>query len=184
MNPEPLSQFNSRGPEQRNHAPAQFQNHSLIENDRSPRGGSRQFLAASHASIQAFSVGLLMQALASCAVGATGALLVVLAEDFLRLPPSGFAWLIGAIGVGALIGPLIPNTLAKNYRDARWLFVPYVIRGIGDALMATFRSLPIALLLQFVYGLNTSTGMVVFSSTVQGERCPIGCVGASLPCST
>jgi MFS family permease len=70
--------------------------------------------------------------------------------------------------VGALLGPLIPNTFAKDYRNARWLFVPYVIRGIGDVLMATLRPLPIALLLQFVYGLNTSTGMVVFSSTVQG----------------
>jgi MFS family permease len=62
---------------------------------------------------------------------------------------------------------LIPNTFAKDYRDARWLFVPYVIRGIGDVLMATLRPLPIALLLQCIYGLNTSTGMVVFSSTVQ-----------------
>jgi MFS family permease len=110
---------------------------------------------------------LVVQAVASFAVGATGALLVVLAERYLLLPPAGFAWLIGAIGVGALLGPLIPNALAKDYRDARWLFMPYVIRGIGDVLMATFRPLPIALLLQFAYGLNTSTGMVVFSSTVQ-----------------
>jgi MFS family permease len=81
---------------------------------------------------------LLVQALASFAVGATGALLVVLAERFMRLPPAGFAWLIGAIGVGVLLGPLIPNTLARDYRDARWLFVPYIIRGIGDVLLATF----------------------------------------------
>ena len=74
----------------------------------------------------------------------------------------------GLIGAGALLGPLIPNAFAKDYRDARWLFAPYVIRGIGDVLIATFRPLPIALLLQFIYGLNTSTGMVVFSSTVQG----------------
>ncbi len=111
---------------------------------------------------------LLVQALASFAVGATGALLVVLSEKFLRLPPAGFAWLIGAIGAGALLGPLIPNALARDYRDARWLFVPYVIRGIGDMLLATFAALPVALVLLFVYGLNTSTGMVVFSSTVQG----------------
>ncbi|MFI5272528.1 MAG: MFS transporter [Ktedonobacterales bacterium] len=43
---------------------------------------------------------LVVQALASFAVGATGALLVVLAQDFLRLPPAGFALLIGAIGAG------------------------------------------------------------------------------------
>jgi MFS family permease len=111
---------------------------------------------------------LVVQALASLAVGATGAMLVVLSEEHLRLPPAGFAWLIGAIGVGALVGPLIPNALARDYRDARWLFVPYVIRGIGDALLAVVTSLPAALGILFVYGLNTSTGMVVFSSTVQG----------------
>jgi MFS family permease len=109
-----------------------------------------------------------VQALASLATGATSALLVVLAERHLQLPPAGFAWLIGAIGVGALLGPLIPSTVARDYREARWLFVPYVIRGIGDVLLAVVTALPGALLLLFVYGLNTSTGMVVFNSTVQG----------------
>jgi len=111
---------------------------------------------------------LLVQGLASFAVGATGALLVVLSEQHLRLPPSGFAWLIGAIGLGALLGPLLPNTLATDYRDARWLFVPYVIRGVGDVLIAVFTPLPVAMLILLIYGLNTSTGMVVFNSTIQG----------------
>jgi MFS family permease len=110
---------------------------------------------------------LLVQAVASLAVGAAGALLVVLSEQFLHLPAAGFAWLILAIGIGALLGPLIPNTLAKDYRNARWLFVPYLIRGVGDVLLATIRSMPVALFLLVVYGLNTSTGMVVFNSTVQ-----------------
>jgi len=110
---------------------------------------------------------LVVQALASFATGATGAMLVVLSEQQLRLSPSGFAWLIGAIGVGALLGPLIPNILARDYRDARWLFVPYVIRGVVDMLLATFTALPIALLLLFVYGLNTSTDIVVFNATLQ-----------------
>ena len=83
---------------------------------------------------------LLVQALASLATGATGAMLVVLSERHLQQPPAGFAWLIGAIGVGALLGPLIPNALAHDYRDARWLFVPYVIRGIGDVLVAIFNA--------------------------------------------
>jgi len=111
---------------------------------------------------------LLVQAVASFAVGGTGAMLVVLAEQHLRLAPAGFAWLIGAIGAGALLGPLIPNAVARDYRDARWLFVPYIIRGIGDVLIASLTPLPVALLLLFIYGLNTSTGMVVFNSTVQG----------------
>jgi len=59
---------------------------------------------------------LLIQSLASLAVGASGALLVVLAERQLELPPAGFAWLIAAIGVGALLGPLIPNALARDYK--------------------------------------------------------------------
>ena len=111
---------------------------------------------------------LLVQSLASFAVGATGAMLVVLAEEHLGLSPVDFAWLIGAIGVGALLGPFIPNTFARDYRDARWLFVPYVIRGAGDVLIAIVTPLPVALLILFIYGLNTSTGMVVFTSTVQG----------------
>jgi MFS family permease len=110
---------------------------------------------------------LLVQALASVATGATGAMLVVLSERHLQLAPAGFAWLIGAIGVGALVGPIIPNALARDYRDSRWLFIPYVIRGVGDVLLAIFTAFPIALGLLFVYGLNTSTGMVVFNSTVQ-----------------
>ena len=111
---------------------------------------------------------LFVQSLASFAVGATGAMLVVLSERHLRLPPSGFAYLIGAIGVGALLGPLIPNALARDYRNARWLFVPYIVRGIGDVLIAVLTPFPIALFILFVYGLNTSTGMVVFNSTIQG----------------
>ncbi len=136
--------------------------------------GVRRFFADARAGL-AFALRdrfvsrlLLVQGLASFAVGATGALLVVLSERHLRLPPSGFAWLIGAIGAGALLGPLIPNALAGDYRDARWLFVPYVIRGVGDVLIAVFTPLPVVLLILFVYGLNTSTGMVVFTSTVQG----------------
>ena len=35
-------------------------------------------------------------------------------------------------------------------------------------LIAVFTPLPIALAILFVYGLNTSTGMVVFNSTIQG----------------
>jgi MFS family permease len=112
---------------------------------------------------------LIVQALASLATGATSALLVVLSEQHLKLPPSGFAWLIGAIGVGSLLGPLIPNALAKDYRDTRWLAAPYIIRGVGDVLLAIVTPLPVAMLLLFAYGLNASTGVVVFNSTVQAR---------------
>ncbi len=111
---------------------------------------------------------LIVQSLASFAVGATGAMLVVLSEQHLDLRPSGFAWLIGAISAGALLGPLIPNALARDYRTARWMFVPYIVRGLGDVLLAFLTPLPVALLILFVYGLNTSAGMVVYSAAVQG----------------
>lgn len=97
---------------------------------------------------------LIVQSLASFAVGATGAMLVVLSEQHLDLRPSGFAWLIGAIDAGALLGPLIPNALAQDYRTARWMFVPYIVRGVGDVLLALFTPLPVALLILFVYGLK------------------------------
>lgn len=111
---------------------------------------------------------VVVQSLASFAVGATGAMLVVLSERHLRQPPEGFAYLIGAIGAGALVGPLIPNAFVRGRPGARWLFVPYVVRGIGDVLIAVFTPLEVALLILFVYGLNTSTGMVVFSTAIQG----------------
>lgn len=142
--------------------------------DQSSTRGLDRYLADAHEGLRyglrdpLVSRLLLVQSLASFAVGATGAMLVVLSERHLDLEAAGFAWLIGAIGVGALLGPLIPNTLATDYRNARWLFVPYVIRGVGDVLIAIFAPLPVALLILFVYGLNTSAGMVVFNSTVQG----------------
>ncbi|MBA2519040.1 MAG: MFS transporter [Chloroflexia bacterium] len=111
---------------------------------------------------------LVVQGLASLAAGATSAMLIVLAEQHLGLGPVGFGWLIGAIGIGALIGPLLPNAVAGDYRDARWLFIPYIVRGIGDVLIAVFTPLPVALIILFIYGFNTSIGVVVFSSTIQG----------------
>mgnify|MGYP001319183387 CR=1 FL=1 len=110
---------------------------------------------------------LLVQALASLATGGTSAMLVVLAERHFHLQPAGFAWFIGAIGVGALLGPLIPNVLGANYRKGRWLYTPYVIRGAGDVLLAIVTPVPAGLVLLFVYGLNTSTGVVVFNSMLQ-----------------
>jgi MFS family permease len=58
----------------------------------------------------------LVQACASLSVGATSALLVVLAEQHYDLPPGGFGSFILAIGVGALIGPFLLGLLARNYQ--------------------------------------------------------------------
>ena len=42
-----------------------------------------------------------------------------------------------------------------------------MIRGAGDVLIAWLTPFPIALFLLFVYGLCTSTGMVVYNSIMQ-----------------
>jgi DNA-binding transcriptional MerR regulator len=108
-----------------------------------------------------------VQALASFSVGATSALLVVLAQEHYRLPPAGFGSFILAIGVGALLGPLLLGLFTRDVRHPRWLFVPYVIRGVGDLLLAVTRSVAAAWFLLFVYGLNTSSGMVIYQTAVQ-----------------
>lgn len=112
---------------------------------------------------------LIVQALASLSVGATSALLVVLAQEHYRLPPSGFGTFILAIGVGALFGPFLLAMLTRDVGHPRWLFGPYVIRGIGDILMAVNTAVPVAWLLLFIYGLNTSSGMVVYQTWVQRQ---------------
>ncbi len=110
---------------------------------------------------------VLVQALASFSVGATSALLVVLAQQHYQLPPGGFGSFIMAIGVGALLGPFLLGLLARNYQRSHWLFGPYVIRGIGDVLLAVFTAPPLAWLLLFIYGLNTSSGMIVYQTWLQ-----------------
>jgi MFS family permease len=110
-----------------------------------------------------------VQALASLSVGATSALLVVLAQEHYRLPPGGFSSFILAIGVGALLGPFLLQFLARDIRHPGWLFGPYIIRGVGDVLLAIATATPIAWFLLFIYGLNTSSGMVVYQTWVQRQ---------------
>lgn len=55
--------------------------------------------------------------------------------------------MIGVIRIGALLERLIPNALARDYRSACWLFVPDVIRGVGNILLAIITPLPTALLI-------------------------------------
>ena len=109
-----------------------------------------------------------VQALASLSVGATSALLVVLAQQHYHLPPSGFGSFILAIGVGALLGPFLLALLSHgNVRHPGWLFGPYLIRGVGDVLIAVVTAVPAAWLLLVIYGLNTSSGMVTYQTWIQ-----------------
>ena len=109
---------------------------------------------------------LLMQSLAALAVGATSALLVVLAQRGYGLSPAGYGLWLGAIGAGALAGPLLVTTLARV--AARTVVcAAYAIRGVGDALLSVLPSGAAAAAVLAIYGVNTSSGMVSFQRLVQ-----------------
>ena len=109
---------------------------------------------------------LVMQALAALAVGATSALLVVLARQGYGLSPTGYGLWLGAIGAGALAGPLLVTSLARV--AARTVVsAAYAIRGAGDVLLSVLPSGAAAGAVLAVYGVNTSSGMVSFQRLVQ-----------------
>jgi MFS family permease len=112
------------------------------------------------------------QLLAALSAGATSALLVVLARDHLGLPPSGYGTLLGAIGVGAVLGPFLLTRLVTDPRRSAFVFGPYVLRGLVDIVLAAFTALPVALAALVAYGLGTSTGAVTFNSLLQAHTPP------------
>src|SRR6266536_555920 len=97
------------------------------------------------------------------------ALLVVLAGRRLGVGPGGFGLLLGAIGVGAAIGPLLLARLTSNPRRPGLVFGPLLLRGGVDLVLATVRSLPVALGALVGYGVGTSTGMVTYNALLQAE---------------
>lgn len=109
-----------------------------------------------------------VQILASLSAGATGGLLVVLAADWLGVGPSGFGVLLGAIGVGAALGPLALRSRIRA-GDRRWLFGPYVLRGGVDLTLASVGNPVVAAGALAAYGVGTSTGMIAYHSTLQTQ---------------
>ena len=108
-----------------------------------------------------------VQALAALSAGATSALLVVLAQDHLHVEASGFGLLLGAIGIGAGVGPLILQRLVTDVRRPVLLFGPYLLRGIVDLILAAFANFAVALGALAAYGFGTSTGNVTYNSALQ-----------------
>jgi predicted MFS family arabinose efflux permease len=108
-----------------------------------------------------------VQALAALSAGATSALLVVLAQEHLHVEASGFGLLLGAIGLGAGIGPLVLQRLVTDVRRPTLLFGPYLLRGIVDLVLAAFSNFAVALGALAVYGIGTSTGNVTYNSALQ-----------------
>lgn len=108
-----------------------------------------------------------VQGLAALSAGATSALLVVLAERHLEVGPGSFGILIGAIGVGAGLGPLVLQKLVRDVRRPGWLFGPYLLRGFVDLVLAASTNLVVAAGALAFYGVGTSTGNVTYNSVLQ-----------------
>ncbi len=123
-------------------------------------------LVARDGLLRAFAIG---QFLAALSAGATSALLVVLAAEHLRVEPGTYGLLVGAIGIGAAIGPLVLLRLVRDPRRPLFVFGPYALRGVVDLILASSRSLPLAAVSLSVYGLGTSTGAVTFNSLLQSH---------------
>ncbi|MBA2387510.1 MAG: MFS transporter [Acidimicrobiia bacterium] len=107
-----------------------------------------------------------VQVLASLSAGATGGLLVVLADTWIGVGPNGFGLLLAAIGIGAALGPALVGRLVRP-GERRWLFGPFAVRGGVDLTLATVANPLVAGSALVVYGMSTSTGMVAYQSTLQ-----------------
>ena len=109
-----------------------------------------------------------VQVLAALSAGATSGLLVVLANEWLGVGPSGFGVLLAAIGLGAAAGPAIFGRWIRPGRRA-WLFGPLALRGAVDLVLAAVRAPLAAGVALVAYGIGTSTAMVAYQSTLQVE---------------
>ena len=91
----------------------------------------------------------------------------MLAQDHLRIEASGFGLLLGAIGVGAGVGPLVLQRLVTDVRRPTLLFGPYLLRGAVDLVLAASANFAVALGALTAYGIGTSTGNVTYNSALQ-----------------
>lgn len=119
-----------------------------------------------HRLLRALAIG---QALAALSAGATSALLVVLAEQRLKVSGTGYGFLIAAIGVGAAIGPLLVVRRLSDPSRPAFVFGPFALRGLVDLTLASVTAVPVAVVALVGYGIGTSTGAVTFNSMLQAE---------------
>ena len=133
----------------------------------SPFAHAREALAAL-AQVPLLKALALGQFLAALSAGATSALLVVLAQERLG-GVEGYGLLVAAIGVGAVLGPLVLLRRVADPRRPLFVFGPYALRGVVDLVLGLVTALPLAAAALVLYGLSTSTGSVTFSSLVQSR---------------
>lgn len=119
-----------------------------------------------HRLLRALAVG---QFLAALSAGATSALLVVLAKEHLGVSGRGYGLLLGGIGIGAALVPLVLLRLIRNPARPLFVFGPYGLRGVVDLALASVASVPFAAGALALYGVGTSTGAVTFNSMLQAE---------------
>jgi len=119
-----------------------------------------------HRLLRALAVG---QFLAALSAGATSALLVVLAKEHLGVSGRGYGLLLGGIGIGAALGPLVLLRLIRNPARPLFVFGPYGLRGVVDLALASVASVPFAAGALALYGVGASTGAVTFNSMLQAE---------------
>jgi len=110
---------------------------------------------------------LAVQLLAVLSVGGTGALLIVLATQQLGVDERDFGLLVAALGIGAVIGPLLFGRLVDRLDSPVLLFLPYLVRGVIDAALAFLTGFWIPAALLLLYGINTSTGGVAYTTLLQ-----------------
>jgi hypothetical protein len=108
-----------------------------------------------------------VQGLAALSAGATSALLVVLAERRYSAGAGRFGLLLGAIGVGAALGPLMLQRVVHEVRRPALLFGRYLLHGMVDLTLATASAFGVALGALALYGVGTSTGSVTASTALQ-----------------
>ena len=109
------------------------------------------------------------QLLAALSAGGTSALLVVYARERLQVSGAGFGVLLGAIGLGAAVGPLVLLRLVDQPRRTLFVFGPFAVRGVVDLALAATTRLPVAATALATYGVATSTGAVTFNAVLQAE---------------
>ena len=108
-----------------------------------------------------------VQLLAVLSVGGTGALLIVLATEQLRIETSEFGYLVAALGIGAFVGPLVFGRLVDRLDSPVLIFIPYLIRGLIDVALAFVTGFWVPAALLVLYGINTSTGGVAYTTLLQ-----------------
>ncbi|WP_376714371.1 hypothetical protein [Janibacter limosus] len=87
----------------------------------------------------------------------------------MALRPSDYGLLLGAIGVGAALGPLLLSRLTDDPRRPVYVLGPFVLRAAVDAVLATVTGLVAATSTLLAYGIGTSTGAVTFNSLLRAE---------------